>query len=250
VLVAKQEIARGTLFDQALADNLFVSKRIPRDSIPPNAIAPAKDEELLATYRGKVAGSDIFTGVPLVSENFVQASQLISTVAGAIPKGKQAITVSLDQTHAVGGFVTPGDKVNIILHFSPTETNATAQRKITAFLLPGLKVLAVGSSTVLPNSSSASSGSSTGETTTTTPTQQPSSLITLQVTPRQAEQIIQGTELGTVWLSLNPPDFDPSRFKTPAEIVNEINLFNQPLAEAQKQGGFVQDLPTPAEATP
>ena len=67
-------------------------------------------------------------------------------------------------------------------------------------------------------------------------------------TPRQAEQIIQGTTLGTVWLSLNPPGFNPGTFKTPTEIVDQINLFDQTLSEAKSKGQLApQDLPPAAE---
>jgi pilus assembly protein CpaB len=249
VLVAKSQIARGTLFDQALTDDMFDTKQIPNDSLPPNYIKPASNDALLAIYKGKVAAATIYTGTPLVSDQWVGASQIISTVSGAIPKGSQALTMSLDQNHSVGGFVTPGDSINVILNFGviDAEGNATAH-KATAFLLPGLKVLAVGSSTVIPQAAGANtSGTSTGGTTSTTSQNQPSSLITVQVTPRQAEQIIQGTTLGTVWLSLNPPGFNAGQFKNPTEIVDQINLFNQALSEAQRRTGLVQDPPPPAE---
>ena len=49
------------------------------------------------------------------------------------------------------------------------------------------------------------------------------------MTPRQAEQIVQATTIGTVYLSLNPPGFNTRQFKTPEEIVEAINLFDQPL---------------------
>lgn len=250
VLVAKSQIARGTLFDQALAGDQFETKQIPNDSLPPDYIKPASNEELLKVYKGKVAAATIYTGTALVSDQWVQASQIVSTVSGAIPKGQQAVTVSLDQNHAVGGFVTPGDRVNVILNFPVIDNTGNAtSHKATAFLLPGLKVLAVGSSTVLPasNSSANTGTNNTGTTSTTTAQAQPSSLITLQVTPRQAEQIIQGTTLGTVWLSLNPPDFKPGDFKTPTEIVDQINLFNQTLTEAQRRAQLTQDPPPAAE---
>ena len=202
-------------------------------------------------YRGKVASTDIFTGTPVVSGQFVTASQLVNTVAGAIPKGKQAITVSLDQTHAVGGFVTPGDKVSLILNFTakalvkPSTGSADAQARTTAFLLPGIKVIAVGSTTVLPGSAGAPAGTGTngGTTSTTTPQQQPASLITLEVTPRQAEQIVQATSLGTVWLSLNPPEFNTSQFRTPQEIVEAVNLFDQPLTLVDSTLAQIQQSP-------
>jgi len=251
VLVARSSIARGTVFDQALSENLFTTKQIPQDSLPPDVLMPASDAHLLSLFRQKVATSVIFAGTPIVSDEFGQASQLISTVSGAIPSGKEAITVSLDQTHAVGGFVTPGDQVNMILNFPVIDaTGAATSHKATAFLLPGLKVLAVGSSTVLPQGPAIGtpSANSGGATTTTAPQSQPSSLITLQVTPRQAEQIVQGTDIGTVWLSLDPPDFSPGKFKNPTEIVDEINLFDQTLPEVQKRAqNVIQDAPLPSE---
>src|SRR5262249_52880013 len=99
-----------------------------------------------------------------------------------------------------------------------------------------LKVLAVGSSTVLPTQANATTASATnGATPTSQPQQQqPPSLITLQVTPRQAEQIVQGQAQGTLYMSLNPPDFKPGNFQNPAEIVEAVNLFNQPLPEVDQ----------------
>jgi pilus assembly protein CpaB len=250
VLVAKSPIARGTVFDQAISEKLFDTKQIPKDSLPPDVLTPESDAQLLSLYKGKVANSVIFTGTPIVSDEFVDASQLISTVSGALPTGKEAITVSLDQTHAVGGFVTPGDHVNMLLNFPVIDaTGASTTHKATAFLLPGLKVIAVGSSTVLPQGPAVGTSIGSGINTTTTQVQsQPSSLITLQVTPRQAEQVVQATDIGTVWLSLDPPDFSPGQFKSPTEIVDEINLFNQTLPELQKRAqNIIQDAPSPSD---
>ena len=241
-LVAKDRIARGTVFNQALTDKLFDEVQIPEDSLPPNRILPGTDQALLAIYKDKVAATDIFAGTPVVADQFVQASQLVNTVAGAIPNGKQAITVSLDQTHAVGGFLTPGDKVNLILNLTVTDVtkrggaNAAGDGlRSTAFLLPGIKVIAVGATTILPTSPAAQTAANTegGNTTTTQPENQPANLITLEVTPRQAEQIVQATTIGTMYMSLNPPGFDPKKFTSPEEIVEALNLFDQPLSLVQ-----------------
>jgi pilus assembly protein CpaB len=247
VLVAKDKIARGTVFDAVVTEKLYEEKDIPKDSVAVNQIAPASDDQLLNLYKGKVAATDIFAGTPLVSDQFVQGSQLVSTVAGAIPKGKEAITVNLDQTHAVGGFVTPGDEVNVLVHL-PVKGEEGDQTQVTAFLIPGVKVIAVGGSTVLPTNGTTGTQTATdGETTTTEPQVQPTSLITLQVTPRQAEQIVHGVELGSLWLSLNPPGFDAGDFKNPTEIVETFNLFDQELSEAKGRGGMQQDLPSAAD---
>src|SRR4051794_27692315 len=76
--------------------------------------------------------------------------------------------MTLDDTHAVGGFLTPGDMVNVLVTVDikdATSKNAEAV-KTTAFLIPGLKVLGVGSTTgaasTSSNSSTSSSKSNTG----------------------------------------------------------------------------------------
>jgi pilus assembly protein CpaB len=247
VLVAKDRIARGTTFDTVVADKLFEEKKLPNDALPPNYILPGTDQALLAIYKGKVTATDVYSGTPLVADQFVQSSQLVNTVAGAIPKGRQAITVSLDQTHAVGGFLTPGDKVNVILNLTVKDIKKASGEGVrtTAFLLPGVKVIAVGSTTILPTSSAAPVAAG-GVSTTTQPQTQPASLITLEVTPRQAEQIVQATTIGTMYLSLNPPGFDPTKFTTPEEIVEALNLFDQPLALVQSTlTTIAQNNPTP-----
>ena len=247
VLVAKNKIARGTVFDAIVTDKLYEQKDVPKDSLAPGQIEPASADQLLNLYKGKVAATDIFAGTPLVSEQFVQSSQLVSTVAGAIPKGKEAITVNLDQTHAVGGFVTPGDEVNVLVHLPVTGSDGN-QSQVTRVPDPRRE----GDRSrrfdgAADQRHDREQVATDGNTTTTQPQAQPTSLITLQVTPRQAEQIVHGVETGSIWLSLNPPDFTAGDFKNPAEIVDQFNLFDQPLNEAQRRGGLQQDLPSAAD---
>ena len=108
--------------------------------------------------------------------------------------------------------------------------------------------MAVGLLTVLPQQRRRTRSATAGATTTTLPQQQPSSLITLQVTPRQAEQIVQGTTSGRCGSASTRPDFVAGQFKNPTEIVDEINLFDQTLTELQKRAlNFLQDPPPAAE---
>ena len=160
--------------------------------------------------------------------------------------------MSLDQTHAVGGFVTPGDQVNMLLNF-PVERRATG----AATDAQGHGVPAPGPQGdrrrfVDDPAASDAAPTATGPTArhhdARTPQNQPSSLITLQVTPRQAEQIVQGTTIGTVWLSLDPPDFTPGQFKSPTEIVDA----DQPVRPAAARGAaaspeLIQDPPPPSD---
>src|SRR5262249_29302080 len=122
----------------------------------------------------------------------------------------QAIAVNLDDTHAVGGFLNPGDRINVIVslpqYSDDTDKNSTPV-KMTAFLLPGVKVLAVG-----PNTSSTSQAVATSSgSTTAAPAQNTSrNIITLEVTGRQAEEIGHANLLGgTLYATLMPATFKP-----------------------------------------
>src|SRR5262249_28550648 len=138
--------------------------------------------------------------------------------------GMEAISLSVDQTHGVAGFVQPNDSIDL-LYTVPTTQNG-AGLKMTAYLLPGLRVLAVGGTTVSSQAPPASNGTTA---TTQAPTQE-QGLITVEATPRQAEQIAHAINYGgNITLTLNPPNFDPKDFKTPQEIVETYNLFDQPL---------------------
>src|SRR5262249_39301965 len=63
----------------------------------------------------------------------------------------------------------------------------------TSYLLPNMKVLAVGSTTASPQTSTAAASSGTTPTTNAS-TARSRSLITFEVSPRQAEQLIQAKQ--------------------------------------------------------
>jgi Flp pilus assembly protein CpaB len=253
VLVANKRIPAGTAFGSALDEKQITREKRVRNDLPPSYVpGTSTDRSLEQQYAQLVAAHDITEGLPIVSQDFVQAGQvqaggvegqLTTDNAKLKAQGKQgnlqALTLTLDDTHAVGGFLTPGDKVNAIVHMEIKDlTTSKAGVKTTAYLLPGLTVLAVGTktSTIAPASTS-------GSTTPATAVTQSRGNVTFEVTPRQAEQLIQATQLGTVWLSLNPPTWKAGDFTNPEEIVEAVNLFNQPLPRVQQVLNQIKNAP-------
>jgi pilus assembly protein CpaB len=234
VLVAKNTISKGTTAAQALNSGLIGTKQVPRSILPPSAVSNA------SALTDKISVSTISKGQFIVDESFAQAAN-VGGFSSNVPKGHQAITISVDATHGVAGFITPGDTVNV-LYTGPVTAQegagvAGAPVRVSAFLVPSVKVLAVGQTTA--NSAPASSTSGVGLRTSNQAAGAPSTpsaaststgLITLDVTPRQAQQIAQGVALGTFYLTLDAPGLDPSKFSPPAEIVDTWNLFDQRLA--------------------
>jgi Flp pilus assembly protein CpaB len=241
VLVAKSDISRGTTAAQALNSGQISTKSVPRSILPPTAVVSADK------LTNEIAVSTISRGQFIVDGSFVQPAQ-VGGFSANVPKGHQAITISVDQTHGVAGFIQPGDMVNVLWSGPLTEqkggnppNGAPDPARVTAFLVPSVRVLAVGSTTAgsAPAASSASiglttSGQAAGASTATSSSSSSGSgnsgLITLDVTPRQSEQIAQGVALGAFYLTLDAPGLDPSKFAPPPEVVETWNLFDQRLA--------------------
>jgi pilus assembly protein CpaB len=226
VLVAKQTIPKGTPAASAATSDLLGVKKVPRNVLPDGALT---DDTSL---KGLVASAAIDKGQFVVKDSFVAPSQ-VDGFSNTVQGGKQAISLTVDMTHGVAGFIQPNDSVNAIVTIDITDKiNNTGSLKTTAFLIPGLRVLAVGSTTA--GTSAPAPQSTTGDTTATTQApQQQQGLITVEVTPRQAEQIAQAMAAGQITLTLNPPNFDASKFQTPEEIVDAFNLFDQPMSKLQ-----------------
>ena len=89
-----------------------------------------------------------------------------------MPQGDVAISVSVDQVHAVAGLIQPGDKVDILLDLNGNQET---------YLYQQVPVLAVGT-TLVPAPGTAPSGPQTTATTT-------SNVITFAVTPAAAARI-------------------------------------------------------------
>ncbi len=224
VLVAKQQIPKGTTGASAVSGNLLQTEKVPRSVLP----ADARTDD--TGLNGLVASSAIAKGQFIVKDSFVAASQ-VDGFSTTVKGGKEAISLSVDTTHGVAGFIEPNDSINVLLTFDAEDKLGSAGTlKTTAFLIPGLRVLAVGSTTAGTTAPQPTNG--TTDTTAAPAAQQ--GLITVEATPRQAEQIAHAMNLGTIMLSLNPPNFDPTNFKSPAEVVEAFNLFDQPLTFLQQ----------------
>jgi pilus assembly protein CpaB len=245
VLVAKGDISKGTSAAQALDSGLISTKAIARGVLPPTVVQNPSD------LTNKVAVASIAKGQFIVGESFVLPQQ-VSGFSSTVPKGKQAITINVDATHGVAGFVQPGDLVNVVwsgpVGAQQGGGNNTTQLRVSAFLIPSVKVMAVGATTAnsAPSSNTSvgltSSGQAAGASNSSSSSSSSAStgLITLEVTPRQAEQIAQGTSMGSFYLTLDAPGTDPSKFTPPAEIVEAFNLFDQHLGVLDQYHGQVK----------
>ncbi|MGQ0824369.1 MAG: Flp pilus assembly protein CpaB [Actinomycetota bacterium] len=239
VLVAAEPIQRGVPTDTLLDEGFIVAEnRVERD-VPRSALVPEQAEDI----RGLVAAGAIAPGEIIVALNFIAAGEVEGTALD-IEEGREAITVNVDNARGVGGFIAPNDTVNVVVSldiqnsFANTPEARAVVGKTTAFLLPGIRVLAVGTTTTFGTQSRTDTDADgdVDQDDIDTSVPQETGVITLSVTPRQAEQIVhaQAINQGSIYLTLNPKDFDLTTFQTPEEIVEVVNLFDQPLTKVDE----------------
>jgi pilus assembly protein CpaB len=196
VLVAKNTIKAGTSGEDAQNAGLIIRVTVPRKSKVGGAlVSPTQLEQ-------RYAAVDIAKGEQLLQERWVGAEDVAGRRLLQIPENHQALSLGLDITKQVAGFVTPGDKVGLVFTFKKEEGNGESVER-TNFLLQNVQVLAVGA-TALPNGSSQSGGrvnQGRGS--------QNLTAVTLAIKKEDVERVVFAAENGSIYLTLMPPNADP-----------------------------------------
>ncbi|HJU57565.1 MAG TPA: Flp pilus assembly protein CpaB [Actinomycetota bacterium] len=201
VVVSKVDIPARTDLDQLIKNEQFRSLEVPQDAVVGGAVTSVDQ------LRGKS------NAVPILAGEQIPSARISGEVPGgalAIPEGMEAITVSLDASRAVAGAIQTGDNVSIYSTFKgvsvddpgtttvvgrPSQSEAT-----TVVLVPTVQVLAV----FRPVSATAFNGDEAAQS-----EQLPGSVvITMALTPDDAQRFVFALENGTTWLGLLPPDAD------------------------------------------
>jgi pilus assembly protein CpaB len=230
VLVLKHDEAKGTKGVEAIKNADIGSEQVPERLAPPSAITDVNSINQL------VAITDFKAGALLQQGMFVDPTVAQTSFADRLEaeKGKHAISISVDQVHGVGGFITPGDYVNLIVEVKPTALGEAAapadaapannangeatdgeSKDSTVYLLQKVKVLAVGQS-VIPQAGEASTAQADATVT------QNTGLITFAVTPEEALKIARAQTAGSIYLSLVPDDYQVA----PIVPINEQNVLD------------------------
>jgi len=152
--------------------------RIPASDLPANA--PRKKSDVL----------DHGVILPITKGDFILPTKLAGENAGSglpalIPPGMRAVSVRVNEVVSVAGFVTPGTRVDVLL----TGTPGASGEQQTTTVLQNVAVLASGHTL---------ERSSTGEA-------QNTAVITLLVSPDDAQRLTLASAQGHIQLALRNP---------------------------------------------
>jgi len=135
--------------------------------------------------------------VPMGKGELVLDSKLATSAAGAglpslVPTGMRAVSVKVNDVIAVAGFVTPGTRVDVVLTGTPTDKGGD-QQPTTTTVLENVQVLAAGQKLQKNEQGEA----------------QQVTVITLLVSPDDAQKLIMASQEARIQLALrNPLDTD------------------------------------------
>lgn len=215
VLIATADIPQGTPASEALS--AVQVKDIPLE-IRPSSYIPADGTDELA---GLVASSDIPRNQIIIRGLFVDPTVIQQSFKDQIPSGQVAVSVSVAQVRAVGGYLQPGDEVNIMVNDSaagcgaakqsstgdvPTTTAATGPQNVSAgdycsytqparYVFQRVRILAIGDRQALQPGQTSDAG--------IVPL---SGTITFMV-PNEAAQLIASLDPSLMYLTLLPEDY-------------------------------------------
>lgn len=185
--VATNDIPAGTRWEDMVG--ALKKKDVPADVRPATAVATTTQLNGKAAIRGIAKGEIVTT------------TQFNTSSSGGldIPAGQNAVTINLGVPQAVARYIQPGADTNVYVTYKglPTAGNP-ADAVITKLLLSNVKVLA-NQPMQAPTAEAAEGAAPQGS----------EILLTLALTPDQAERLIFAKENGSLWLGLVHPGDAP-----------------------------------------
>lgn len=129
VVVAAQEIAAGSAINPAQVK----TSNWPKGNLPEGTFAATEQ------LQGRVVLDRFMPGEPIIAAKLVPKEGQAGILSYKIPEGHRAMTVGVDQVSGVAGFITPGNKVDVVL------TVATqGSQPVSKIVLQDVPVFAIG----------------------------------------------------------------------------------------------------------
>ncbi len=192
VVVAAQDLPTGTVINSTQVKTAnWPAASMPQGSFPSTG-----------QVVGRVVLEKVSSGEPVTSAKLVPAGGQPGILTYKIPEGHRAMTVAVDQVSGVAGFITPGNKVDVVLSVTPPG----GRQPLSKIVLQDVPVLAIGQII---------SQEKKDEKPQVVPT------VTMDVTPDDAEKLAVASTQGRLQLVLRRAG-DTEVVKTPGATVIKV----------------------------
>ncbi len=176
ILVASRDLPVGTLLSAEDTE----AREWPDTALHAAYVKTGESPDL---YDGSVVRATITAGEPITRSALVKQGER-GFLAAVLAPGMRAVTVNLTPVSSVGGFLFPGDRVDVILTHAVEQQDGT-NNTLSETILQNVRVLAVDQRTESAEREVAVRRTAT-----------------LEVTPRMAEKIALLERVGQLSLSL------------------------------------------------
>ena len=187
VLVSRKDIAVG----QTIGPQDLTWEPWPKDSDTSAYITKSSKPNAIEELGNSIARASFLHGEPIREARLMKAERGFMSVI--LSPGMRAIAIEVRAVGTAGGFILPSDHVDVLLTRAAPKlpgSGATAGDPfISETLLTNIKVLAIDQQIAENKGETAVVAKNT---------------VTLEVSPRQSEQIAQAQQLGTMSLILRP----------------------------------------------
>ena len=182
VLVAAKNLPLGTLVNEG--DLSW--QPWPKDTIPAGMIRKSQDPKIIDDIKGSIARASLLQGEPIRREKLIKSEG--GLMAATLPSGMRAVAINIDSQGATsaGGFILPGDRVDVIRTYHEASKPGSADNYVSETLLRNVKVRAVGQNVQQKDGQSVVVGSNA----------------TLELDPAQAEAVVLAQRTGQLSLTL------------------------------------------------
>jgi pilus assembly protein CpaB len=184
VLVAKSDIGQGTV----VKPDELRWQMWPAASAGPNFIRKSDRPDAIEQVAGSIVrGGTFFAGEPIQESRLVKANAA-GYLSAILPKGMRAVATEISAETSAGGFVIPGDYVDVILarRDREAEKRDRVESYTSEIIISNVRVLAVDQTVEDKNGQKVVIGKT----------------VTLELTPAQAETLAAGKLAGTLSLAL------------------------------------------------
>ena len=183
VLVARSDITLG----QVVNAQMLQWQAWPSATVSPHFITRTDKPNALEDLAGSVARAPFFAGEPVREAKLVRGKGS-GYMAAILPSGMRAISTDITPETGAGGFILPGDHVDVILSRRDTQAEKAGggAGHVSETILSNVRVLAIDQTVDEKNGQKVVVGKTA----------------TLELAPAQAETLAVSRQLGTLSLAL------------------------------------------------
>jgi len=180
VLVAAKDIGQG----EKLSEENIRWQRWPDDAMNPTYIQKQTKPDAVEALKGSIVRSQFVAGEPIREVKLARpGSGFLSAI---LPSGKRAIAVRVSANNTAGGFILPGDRVDVIQTVAQQSGTDGPTENVSVTILDNIKVLAIDQTVSEQEGEAVVVGKTA----------------TLELDPAQAELITAAEASGTLSLAL------------------------------------------------